>query len=188
MESARQKHCERGKCGSIRDGYSASASMTRWSSRRRSGAGFVGQSAQSGNSIANDGRECAAESLSARARSIMAHHKRQMHLAVVWLGTGNHNAGWRMEAAYDSNCNWPIASAGMRIAERGWSNFISLPPFSQTTRPQAARRAGVRVRLSATRSTALIQSLMPAGSSPNATTASAGWPPSRKIRAQACRA
>jgi FMN-dependent oxidoreductase (nitrilotriacetate monooxygenase family) len=47
------------------------------------------------------------------------HRKRHMHLAVFWLGTGNHIAGWRMEGAYDSNCSWPIAEAGVRIAERG---------------------------------------------------------------------
>ncbi len=45
--------------------------------------------------------------------------KRQMHLAVFWLGTGNHSAGWRMEGAADSNCSWPILEAGARIAERG---------------------------------------------------------------------
>jgi alkanesulfonate monooxygenase SsuD/methylene tetrahydromethanopterin reductase-like flavin-dependent oxidoreductase (luciferase family) len=42
-----------------------------------------------------------------------------MHLAVFWLGTGNHAAGWRMEGAADSNCSWPILEAGARIAERG---------------------------------------------------------------------
>jgi FMN-dependent oxidoreductase (nitrilotriacetate monooxygenase family) len=42
-----------------------------------------------------------------------------MHLAVFWLGTGNHIAGWRMPGAFDSNCSWPIAEAGVRIAERG---------------------------------------------------------------------
>lgn len=45
--------------------------------------------------------------------------KRHMHLAVFWLGTGNHIAGWRMPGAFDSNCSWPIAEAGVRIAERG---------------------------------------------------------------------
>jgi FMN-dependent oxidoreductase (nitrilotriacetate monooxygenase family) len=45
--------------------------------------------------------------------------KRQMHLAVFWLGTGNHIAGWRMPGAFDSNCSWPIAEAGVKIAERG---------------------------------------------------------------------
>lgn len=45
--------------------------------------------------------------------------RRHMHLAVFWLGTGNHIAGWRMEGAFDSNCSWPIAQAGVQIAERG---------------------------------------------------------------------
>ncbi len=49
----------------------------------------------------------------------MPRRKRQMHLAVFWLGTGNHIAGWRMDGAFDSNCSWPIAEAGVRIAERG---------------------------------------------------------------------
>jgi len=49
----------------------------------------------------------------------MPRGKRQMHLAVFWLGTGNHVAGWRMPGAFDSNCSWPIAEAGVRIAERG---------------------------------------------------------------------
>lgn len=49
----------------------------------------------------------------------MRRTKRQMHLAVFWLGTGNHIAGWRMEGAFDSNCSWPIAEAGVKIAERG---------------------------------------------------------------------
>ena len=45
--------------------------------------------------------------------------KRQMHLAVFWLGTGNHMAGWRMEDAADSNCSWAHVEAAVRIAERG---------------------------------------------------------------------
>jgi FMN-dependent oxidoreductase (nitrilotriacetate monooxygenase family) len=49
----------------------------------------------------------------------MSQRRRQMHLAVFWLGTGNHIAGWRMDGAFDSNCNWSIAEAGARIAERG---------------------------------------------------------------------
>jgi N-acetyl-S-(2-succino)cysteine monooxygenase len=49
----------------------------------------------------------------------MSHTRRQMHLAVFWLGTGNHIAGWRMPGAFDSNCSWPIAEAGVKIAERG---------------------------------------------------------------------
>ena len=42
----------------------------------------------------------------------MTAKKRRMHLAVFWLGTGNHAAGWRMEGAADSNCSWPILEAG----------------------------------------------------------------------------
>ena len=49
----------------------------------------------------------------------MPRKERQMHLAVFWLGTGNHIAGWRMDGAFDSNCSWQIAEAGVRIAERG---------------------------------------------------------------------
>jgi FMN-dependent oxidoreductase (nitrilotriacetate monooxygenase family) len=52
-------------------------------------------------------------------RNGMAAKQRQMHLAVFWLGTGNHTAGWRMPGAFDSNCSWPIVEAGARIAERG---------------------------------------------------------------------
>ena len=49
----------------------------------------------------------------------MPRRKRQMHLAVFWLGTGNHIAGWRMAGAFDTNCSWPVTEAGARIAERG---------------------------------------------------------------------
>jgi N-acetyl-S-(2-succino)cysteine monooxygenase len=49
----------------------------------------------------------------------MAAKKRQMHLAVFWLGTGNHSAGWRMDGAFDSHCHWPYAEAAVKIAERG---------------------------------------------------------------------
>jgi FMN-dependent oxidoreductase (nitrilotriacetate monooxygenase family) len=49
----------------------------------------------------------------------MTTKKRQMHLAVFWLGTGNHSAGWRMEGAADSHCSWPVVEAGASIAERG---------------------------------------------------------------------
>jgi N-acetyl-S-(2-succino)cysteine monooxygenase len=45
--------------------------------------------------------------------------RRQMHLAVFWLGTGNHSAGWRMESAWDNSCSWSMLEAGARIAERG---------------------------------------------------------------------
>ena len=49
----------------------------------------------------------------------MAGSKRQMHLGVFWLGTGNHAAGWRYEGAGASNCDWSIVLEGARIAERG---------------------------------------------------------------------
>ncbi len=49
----------------------------------------------------------------------MGRVRRQMRLAVFWLGTGNHSAGWRMEGAADSNCNWDHLEQGARIAEAG---------------------------------------------------------------------
>jgi FMN-dependent oxidoreductase (nitrilotriacetate monooxygenase family) len=45
--------------------------------------------------------------------------KRQMHLGVFWLGTGNHSAGWRYDGAAASNCSWPAVLQGAQIAERG---------------------------------------------------------------------
>ena len=45
--------------------------------------------------------------------------KRQMHLGVFWLGTGNHSAGWRYDGAASSNCSWPVVAQGAQIAERG---------------------------------------------------------------------
>jgi|SRR5579862_41326 len=49
----------------------------------------------------------------------MTSPKRQMHLGVFWLGTGNHTAGWRYEGAAASNCSWPVVAQGAQIAERG---------------------------------------------------------------------
>jgi N-acetyl-S-(2-succino)cysteine monooxygenase len=49
----------------------------------------------------------------------MAPFKRQMHLGVFWLGTGNHTAGWRCEGAATSNNSWPVVAAGAQTAERG---------------------------------------------------------------------
>jgi len=49
----------------------------------------------------------------------MAAGKRQMHLGVFVLGTGNHSAGWRYEDATTSNCSWPVMQQIARIAERG---------------------------------------------------------------------
>src|SRR5437016_3573157 len=45
--------------------------------------------------------------------------KRQMHLGVFVLGTGNHSAGWRYDGATASNCSWPVLQSIARIAERG---------------------------------------------------------------------
>ena len=42
-----------------------------------------------------------------------------MHLAVFWLGTGNHSAGWRMDGAADSNSSLAHLEEGARIAEEG---------------------------------------------------------------------
>src|SRR5262249_58546070 len=49
----------------------------------------------------------------------MAPLRRQMHLGVFWLGTGNHTAGWRYEGAATSNNSWPVVAAGAQTAERG---------------------------------------------------------------------
>ncbi len=95
----------------------------------------------------------------------MKTNERQMHLAVFWLGTGNHTAGWRTEGAADSNCSWDIAEAGARIAERGKFDLFfisdSLAPdladhpsfitrFEPTTLVAALSRATSRVGLGAT--------------------------------------
>ncbi len=45
--------------------------------------------------------------------------KRQMHLGVFVLGTGNHSAGWRYQGAATSNCSWPVLQSIACIAERG---------------------------------------------------------------------
>jgi N-acetyl-S-(2-succino)cysteine monooxygenase len=49
----------------------------------------------------------------------MTQAKRQMHLGVFWLGTGNHSAGWRYEGAAASNFDFPVIEEGARTAERG---------------------------------------------------------------------
>src|SRR5713101_2104517 len=49
----------------------------------------------------------------------MSAAKRQMHLGVFVLGTGNHSAGWRYQGAATSNCSWPVLQSIARIAERG---------------------------------------------------------------------
>jgi FMN-dependent oxidoreductase (nitrilotriacetate monooxygenase family) len=45
--------------------------------------------------------------------------KRQMHLGVFVLGTGNHSAGWRYPGAAASNNQLPVIQEIARIAERG---------------------------------------------------------------------
>jgi hypothetical protein len=49
----------------------------------------------------------------------MSNSKRQMHLAVFVVGTGNHSAGWRYEGAFDSNCAWQALESIAKTAERG---------------------------------------------------------------------
>jgi N-acetyl-S-(2-succino)cysteine monooxygenase len=49
----------------------------------------------------------------------MGEARRQMHLGVFVLGTGNHSAGWRYEGAATSSCELPVIQEIARIAERG---------------------------------------------------------------------
>jgi FMN-dependent oxidoreductase (nitrilotriacetate monooxygenase family) len=49
----------------------------------------------------------------------MSAAKRQMHLGVFVLGTGNHSAGWRYEGAATSNNQLSVIQEIARIAERG---------------------------------------------------------------------
>ena len=52
--------------------------------------------------------------------------KREMHLGVFVLGTGNHIAGWRMEGAYDSFQSLSVIQNIARIAERGCFDLFFL--------------------------------------------------------------
>ncbi|MBV9554987.1 MAG: NtaA/DmoA family FMN-dependent monooxygenase, partial [Alphaproteobacteria bacterium] len=45
--------------------------------------------------------------------------KRQMHMGVFVLGTGNHQAGWRMDGAFRTHMELPAMQEIARIAERG---------------------------------------------------------------------
>lgn len=54
----------------------------------------------------------------------MSAGKRQMHLGVFVLGTGNHSAGWRYEGAATSNNQLPVIQEIARIAERGKFDFL----------------------------------------------------------------
>ena len=46
----------------------------------------------------------------------MSASKRQMHLGVFVLGTGNHSAGWRYEGAATSSCSLPVMLEIAKIA------------------------------------------------------------------------
>ena len=49
----------------------------------------------------------------------MSDPKRQMHLGVFVLGTGNHSAGWRIEGAFTSGLSFPVLRNIAATAERG---------------------------------------------------------------------
>ena len=49
----------------------------------------------------------------------MSASKRQMHLGVFVLGTGNHSAGWRYDGAFTTSCSLPVMKSIASIAERG---------------------------------------------------------------------
>jgi N-acetyl-S-(2-succino)cysteine monooxygenase len=49
----------------------------------------------------------------------MSASKRQMHLGVFVLGTGNHSAGWRWDGAFTTSCSLPVMQSIASIAERG---------------------------------------------------------------------
>jgi len=48
----------------------------------------------------------------------MTSPKRQMHLGLFVLGTGNHSAGWRYHQASSSNSNWAVIRSLAELAER----------------------------------------------------------------------
>src|ERR1041384_8832349 len=49
----------------------------------------------------------------------MSDRKRQMHLGVFVLGSGNHSAGWRYDGAFTTSCSLPVMKSIASIAERG---------------------------------------------------------------------
>ena len=67
----------------------------------------------------------------------MSAAKRQMHLGVFVLGTGNHSAGWRYEGAATSHMELPVMQEIARIAERGKFDllFISDSMVMEPERP-----------------------------------------------------
>jgi FMN-dependent oxidoreductase (nitrilotriacetate monooxygenase family) len=60
----------------------------------------------------------------------MADNKRQMHLGVFVLGTGNHSAGWRYEGAATSHMELPVMQEIARIAERGKFDLLFISDSS----------------------------------------------------------
>ncbi|MGE3158570.1 MAG: LLM class flavin-dependent oxidoreductase, partial [Xanthobacteraceae bacterium] len=52
--------------------------------------------------------------------------RRQMHLGVFVLGTGDHSAGWRYDGAYTSGCSLPVMKSIASIAERGKFDLLFL--------------------------------------------------------------
>jgi N-acetyl-S-(2-succino)cysteine monooxygenase len=54
----------------------------------------------------------------------MSTAKRQMHLGVFVLGTGNHSAGWRYEGAATSNNDLAVIQEIARTAERGKFDLV----------------------------------------------------------------
>src|SRR5947207_2403918 len=54
----------------------------------------------------------------------MSAAKRQMHLGVFVLGTGNHSAGWRYEGAAASNVDLSVIQEIAREAERGKFDLV----------------------------------------------------------------
>jgi N-acetyl-S-(2-succino)cysteine monooxygenase len=56
--------------------------------------------------------------------------KRQMHLGVFVLGTGNHSAGWRYEGAATSHMQLPVMQEIARIAERGRFDLLFISDSS----------------------------------------------------------
>src|ERR1700746_393440 len=49
----------------------------------------------------------------------MSPSKRQMHLGVFVLGTGNPSAGWRIERSHTTSCSIQVMQSIASIAERG---------------------------------------------------------------------
>ena len=59
-----------------------------------------------------------------------------MHLAVFWLGTGNHSAGWRMEGAADSNCSLAGGGGRSHASPSGANSTCSSSPTASASGPR----------------------------------------------------